>query len=624
MLKNLLNTLCALFIATGVGAQQISIYNPQDLYDEPGGLLDKDIVRSMFIEFEDSNYHNILGNAFYTNPDLRIPATVTIDEQTVDSVGTRYKGNSTFCLPYEEGNVKVPYNMDFNYWQPDADLLGFHKVKLANAWLDPTFAKEYIGAQIYQRYLPTPEVNLIALHTQGEYTGIYVNTESINKQFLNKHFDENDGVLFKCDGAGVFCGDPVPNAGEPNLQWLGSDTTDYYTSYDLKSNHGWSELVELIYTINFDPVNIENKLNVDRVLWAFAVNQTICNLDTYNGYFVHNYYMYLAENGLWQMIPWDMDNSFGGALLGFDYFNPNVLFHFNPYTGEDVNHNIPLANLLLNNPLYRKQYNAHLRTIINESLDNVAVLAEANEIIALAYDAIEADDNKLFNMNLLSQNLIENIFTGWGFAGISSTVEVRRDYLLSNQCPEIIANAPEIYNVELSEVMSDATGTYVKVSAAVNGATEVDLMATLSEYNSHFEPYQMNDLSDGTFETNLYFDLNNSVDWKFYIRAMNDEAMTLSPERAEYEFYYYTTPVGIDNIAQITDMELIPNPTSTKFSFRGLSSVDQIIVYDIGGRIIHSQNGLYEVNVQGWNDGVYIVEASIGEAVIKKRLVVCE
>ena len=75
---------------------------------------------------------------------------------SIDSVGTRYKGNSTFCLPNDEGNVKVPYNMDFNYWNEDGDLLGFHKIKLANAWLDPTFAKEYLGAQIYQRYLPSP------------------------------------------------------------------------------------------------------------------------------------------------------------------------------------------------------------------------------------------------------------------------------------------------------------------------------------------------------------------------------------------------------------------------------------------------------------------------------------
>ena len=56
-------------------------------------------------------------------------------------LGTRYKGNSTFCLPNDEGNVKVPYNMDFQYWNPDGDLLGYHKVKLANAWLDPLLLK---------------------------------------------------------------------------------------------------------------------------------------------------------------------------------------------------------------------------------------------------------------------------------------------------------------------------------------------------------------------------------------------------------------------------------------------------------------------------------------------------
>ena len=83
--------------------------------------------------------------------------------------------------------------------------MGYNKVKLANAWLDPTYCKEYIASRIYRKYLPTPEINLIELHTQGDYTGLYVNTESINRQFLNKHFDENDGVLFKCDGAGVFC-----------------------------------------------------------------------------------------------------------------------------------------------------------------------------------------------------------------------------------------------------------------------------------------------------------------------------------------------------------------------------------------------------------------------------------
>lgn len=611
-------------VALSLNAQQLSIYNPQDLYDEPGGLLDADLVRSMFVDFEDPNYHTTLVNAFFENPDLRIPATVTIDEMSIDSVGTRYKGNSTFCLPNDEGNVKVPYNMDFNYWNEDGDLLGFHKVKLANAWLDPTFAKEYLGAQIYQRYLPSPEVSLVALHTQGNYTGVYANTESINKQFLKKHFDENDGVLFKCDGSGVFCGENEPNIGYPTMHWLGTDSTDYYNSYDLKSDHGWGELMDLIYTINFNPNEIEDVLNVDRVLWAFAANQVILNLDTYNGYYIHNYYMYLSENGLWQMIPWDLDNSFGGGLLGLDYFNPNVLFHFNPYEGEEEDELKPLAQKLFSNPLYRRQYNAHIRTIMEESLDEATILSDANYIQDLAYDAVDADPNKLFPMNLFTQNVTSSIFTGWGFAGITSTVNIRKDFLESSECPEINVNAPTISNVELMDWVSDATGTYITINATVDGATEVDLMATTSEYNSHFQDYEMNDLGDGTYETSLYFDLNNPVEWKFYIRAQTPDAMTLSPQRAEYEFYYFNTPVDVEEMPEEYSMELIPNPTSSKFSFRGLPNVERICVYSINGEKIHEQNGVFDVWVDSWKPGVYLVEARSSGSIHKERIVVCE
>ncbi len=606
-------------------AQQLNIYNPQELYDEPGGLFDATMVRSMFVDFEDPNYHSTLVNAFFENPDLRIPATVTIDEMSIDNVGARYKGNSTFCLPNDEGNVKVPYNMDFNYWDSDGDLLGYHKVKLANAWLDPTFAKEYLGAQIYQRYLPSPEVSVVALHTQGNYTGVYLNTESINKQFCKKHFDEDNGALFKCDGSGVFCGEPNPLAGAPTMHWLGTDSTDYYNSYDLKSDHGWAELMDLIYTINFDPTDIESKLNVDRVLWAFAVNQAALNLDTYNGYYVHNFYMYLSENGLWQMIPWDLDNTFGGALLGFDYFNPNTLFHYNPYDGEAESEQKPLAHLLFSNPLYRKQYNAHLRTIIEESLDEAAILSDANAMQEMAYDVVEADENKLFPMNLFTQNVTSSIFTGWGFAGITSSVAERKSFLESSDCPEINVNAPVISNVELLDWAYDATGTYITIQATVNGASEVDLMATTSEYNSHFEDYAMNDMGDGTYETSLYFNLDNPVDWKFYIRAQTSEAMTLSPPRAEYEFYYFTTPLGTENLIEEFSMELIPNPTTSKFSFRGIPNAERITIYSMNGEKIHEQKGLFDINVEEWSSGVYLVEAQTSSGnVIKERIVVCD
>ncbi|MEJ6506357.1 MAG: CotH kinase family protein, partial [Crocinitomicaceae bacterium] len=284
-----------LFIACfGLHGQQLN--DPQSLYDAPGGVFDVDSIRNLTLDFEDPSYHNILVNSFFNDPSYRIPATLTYNGVSYDSVGVRYKGNSTFCLPNDEGNRKVPYNIDMNHWISGQTLEDLKKIKLANAWFDPTFAKEITASRIYQKYLPTPEANLIRLIAQGNYVGIYAHTESVDKQFLKKHFDEKDGVFFKCDPVQVFCGGSS-GEGNPDLKWLGADSANYYNSYDLKSNKGWGELMELIQTLNFDFENLGNVLNVDRVLWAFAVNSAILNLDTYNGYYVHNYYLYQTEDG---------------------------------------------------------------------------------------------------------------------------------------------------------------------------------------------------------------------------------------------------------------------------------------------------------------------------------------
>ena len=296
------------------------LYNPQQFYESPGGLFDEDSIREIYLDFYDPNYHNYLVNAWYYNPDERIPAILTMNGVEYDSVGVRYKGNSTFCLPNDNSNPKVPYNIDMNYFISGQNLLGYKKLKLANAWMDPTFVKQIASSNVYRKYLPTGESNLVKLYVQGNYLGLYVNDESINKQFLKKHFDEKSGPLFKCDNIDRFCDTAnAPSAMPPNLYYMGDDTTLYYDSYDMKSDYGWEELVNLIKVINIDFQNIDSVLNIDRTLWAFAVNQVISNLDCYNTYYIHNYYLYQTKDGLFQMIPWDLDNSFVGAIMGWDY-----------------------------------------------------------------------------------------------------------------------------------------------------------------------------------------------------------------------------------------------------------------------------------------------------------------
>ena len=554
------------FIGFGLNGQEL--YNPQTLYDAPGGVFDINFVREMDIVFEDPNYHSVLVNSFFNAPSYRIPATLTYNGESYDSVGVRYKGNSTFCLPNDEGNPKVPYNIEMNHFIQAQKLENLKKIKLANAWLDPTFAKEITAANIYRKYLPTPEASLLRLNVQGNYNGLYVNTEAVDKQFLQKQFNEKDGVLVKCDPVQVFCGNNTAN-GNPDLKWMGADSANYYNSYDVKSDHGWGELMELIEKINFDFDNLGDVLNIDRVLWAFAVNSAILNLDTYNGYYVHNYYLYRTEDGLFQMIPWDFDNSFAGAILGWDFFDPMVVYNYDTYGNQYAPNERPLLEKLLDDPYYKKLYNAHLKTVYTESLiDTDAVRASINQLQATAYAAVVQDENKLFSMGQYSSNVEENLWTGWGFGGIMSMINGRNAYLSGLQT--MFMPTPEISNMNLNAGV---------LTVDVDLADEVDIMATTSEYNSKFEPFAMYDdgtngdlvANDNTYTAYLPYVVSGEA-VKFYIRAQNSSNMRLLPERAEYEFFIYdpnASDAGIDANKYDEGLTVFPNPASAILNISG-------------------------------------------------------
>jgi spore coat protein CotH len=558
-----------------------SLYNPQQLYDSPAGFFDEDSIRDIYLEFYDPNYHSYLVNAWYYNPDERIPATLTLNGTVYDSVGVRYKGNSTFCLPNDNSNSKVPYNIDFNYFIDSQKVLGYNKMKLANAWMDPTFVKDITASNIYRNYLPSGEANLVKLHVQGNYLGLYVNTESINKQFTKKHFDEKSGPLFKCDNIDRFCDTAnAPASYPPSLIYLGNDSTLYYDSYDMKSDNGWEQLVNLIKVLDLDFQNIDSVLNVDRTLWAFAVNSVISNLDTYNGYYIHNYYLYQTKDSLFQMIPWDLDNSFSGAIMGFDYFNQSNIYEYDPYH-YGAPGDRPLAEKLLNDPFYRKQYTAHMRTIINEALDTAAIRNQINQLQSLAHNAADSDQWKGFSMAQYYSNVESALWTSWGFGGIMSTIDARKQYLLSH--PEIALLPPTIYGLNI-------TNNLVTVNAI--SASTLELMATTSEYNSKFQSFVMLDdgtngdlmANDGIYSTVLPFQ-SSGLNIKFYIRAQNNDAMALLPERAEYEFYTYSVISGLFDAPSTTQKQLIGITDllgRTVTNSKSLTNTPLFYIYDDG------------------------------------------
>jgi len=72
-------------------------------------------------------------------------------------------------------------------------------------------------------------------------------------------------------------------------------------------------------------------------------------------------------------------------------------------------------------------------------------------------------------------------------------------------------------------------------------------MVTTSEYNSRFESFFMyDDGSNGDITANdgIYSAIlphySSGLDVKFYVKAENNDAIKLHPQRAEYEFFIYS------------------------------------------------------------------------------------
>jgi len=518
-------------------------------------LFDPYQVHTLEIEFFNPDYDQILQNRWDVDDKTYELATVIFNGDTLDSVGVRYKGNSTFYFAQIVNSPKFPLNIDFDLIYEDQDLLGYNKVKLSNSIFDATFVRESIGYLTEGYYLSTSEVGYMNVFINGTLIGLYVSVESVNKPFLTKHFDNNEGTFFKCE--------PQFHFGEaydtwPDLRWYGDDSTvyEYQMGYELKSESGWADLLDLIYTLNFEIDSIETILNVDRALWFFAASQVMPDLDAYNGFYMHNYYLYRnTSSGQFEVIPWDKDQTFGGAMintaisLGGDV---SWIYDWDPFLFENDDDR-PFFSELINIPLYKKIYTAHMRTIIDD-------IYNVNYIQDLAYgmqDSIETyadDDPNLFPpftfADYFRYNVDNYLITpdGSHWCGITSTIAGRLPYLLSHS--EIAKTAPVIINI-IQENENPLHGDDVVIQSLVSGATEVELMVTTNDFNAQFASVPMYDdgqHNDGDANDAVYgavipfYESGDHI--KYYIRASNADALILNPRKAEQEFYEYT--IGSD------------------------------------------------------------------------------
>lgn len=491
--------------------------------------------------------------------------SIRINGTSFDSCGVRYKGNSS----YNPSNQKNPLRLELNTIKANQDYQGFTDIKLSNGYKDPSMIREILTYQILENYMDCPRSNFARVYINGQYRGVYTNNESIKDDFNEAHYYADD-TYFKCN--------PVGGAGpgggtSPDLKYLGTDSTSYFNGYELQSTYGWNRLVTLCNTLNNDFQNIESTLDIDRAIWMLAFNNVLVNLDSYSGAFRQNYYISWDKNGRFVPTVWDVNMSFGSfpGGTGSGAFTPSALDPFSNSTS--VNH--LLIKQIMANPLYKRMYMAHVRTMVQEMFESGQYETWAQSLMALADSSVQADPYKFYSYNQFLNSLTTAVAGGGpgggsSIPGIKALMDARAQFFSTNAAYLLQAPAILSHGATASPLNYGSTTTLI---ANVSNETNVYL-GYRTDHTLKFNRVQMYD--DGAYNDGAAGDHTYGVEvpvngllFEYYIYADNNNAGLFSPARAEHEFHTLAVTFPSPAVGSLLINEVLASNDSLLFDLNG-------------------------------------------------------
>jgi hypothetical protein len=428
-----------LFLLPGALLAQLSASSP---VARP--LFDKKTVGEVRLIFPTPDWVNVLDSLriYGTNA---LPATVVIDGTRYEGASVRFRGDKS----YAKGLKRNPFSIKLNTSNAEQNHQGYTALKLSAAVRDPSMAREMLFHEIASKYMPSSQTAYTKLFVNDEYIGVFVNIESIDKQFFETNFGDAKGAAFK---AGVdYKPENLPTTCKMNI--FGSleyeDNLDCYKgNFEINARGGWTELQELTRKLAQEPANVGQVLDVDRALWMLALNNVMVNLSSYSGNYSVNYFLYRDANNRFQPTHWDLNLAFGSYKntgSGSD-LNLKALQTLDPLLHED-NLYKPLISQLLKEPLNRKIYLAHIRQINEENFLNGSYEKRAQELRGMIVVPFNDDKYKTYSYDDFQNSLSRTVGKKSKIPGLTELMDKRARFLKLH--PELTKLPPSVSDVSV-------------------------------------------------------------------------------------------------------------------------------------------------------------------------------
>ncbi len=571
--KLLLGSIFSLLITSEIQSQKLPSQWTLDLNEHSlraggttdEGLYDESRLQEIRLYFKQANYWTLLTQNYNSRTDLL--ASLQYDGETFDSIGVRFKGQTSYGMG--GSSQKKSFNITMDFVREDQQLGGYKTLNLNNSFEDASFMREVFYYHNLRNHAPAAKANFVRLFINDQDWGVYQNVQQLNKDFLEEWWLSNDGSNFRADSpTSTFGGGPGGGGGAQwgdgtaALNYLGEDTTLYQKYYTLKSTdsaYAWDELIEACMVLNQADIEgltttLAPYFDLDKILWHLAGEVLFSDDDSYIFKGKMDYYLYKdAETG--RITTYDYD---GNSVMK----NQNV--NWSPFYNE-AKVNYPLMNRLLKNTHLRQRYLAHLRVLIDQYFDETTSSALIDKYATLIDAAVQADPKKRttyaqFNSELsVLKNFIKN----------------RKTNLLNNA--EVKLAGPEISNVVFATSaawVNPLPMQTVTVTAHIQHASGV---ASAYLYyglglDGMYQSLAMKDdgsggdqvAGDGIY-TGIIPGYEAGTYIRFYLQAATaNTAGTLSfyPKGAEHDVMVYQVASELSSVSEVVINEFMASNTS--------------------------------------------------------------
>jgi spore coat protein CotH len=306
MHRNLLRVFALIALAVAAPYPVWAQTTPTPAADPADQFFDDSVVQDLFLTINPKDWASLkahfLDNTYY-------PCDFKWNGQTTRSIGIRSRGTGS------RSGVKPGLRFDFDYYTSDQKFLGLKSFILRNNTQDPSGMRERLSMELFKRMGLVAEREAHArLYIDNVYVGLFTIVESLDKTFLKKNFNENDGHLYEYsfDNAA-----PIPF----NFGYPGADPALYtpvpFKPETLESDPQGEVLERLFWTANVasDAVwrtSIEEFLDMKKFIRHLAIESFLAEEDGLTGdYGPNNFYFYRFLNtNRFAFLPWDKSNTF--------------------------------------------------------------------------------------------------------------------------------------------------------------------------------------------------------------------------------------------------------------------------------------------------------------------------